>query len=92
MSGRKELWMPAAAEIPSLARARERTTLALFTALAVAVHVAENLLPLPTPWFRLGLANILTLTALVWLGPAAAWQLTLMPSFCRWGGASWPLR
>lgn len=60
-----------------LAAARRRTFLALFTALAVALHTLEYLLPAPAPWFRLGFANILTLAALFIYGPRAAWGVTL---------------
>lgn len=60
-----------------LARARRRIFLALFTALAVALHTLEFLLPSPAPWFRLGFANILTLTALFLYGGRAAWVVTL---------------
>lgn len=60
-----------------LVAARRRTFLALFTALAVALHTLEYLLPAPAPWFRLGFANILTLAALFLYGPRAAWGVTL---------------
>ncbi len=56
---------------------RRRIFLALFTALAVALHTLEFLLPSPAPWFRLGFANILTLTALFVYGRRAAWTLSL---------------
>ncbi len=60
-----------------LVRVRRRIFLALFTALAVALHTLEFLLPSPAPWFRLGFANILTLTALFLYGGRAAWVVTL---------------
>ena len=60
-----------------LARERRRIFLALFTALAVALHTLEFLLPSPAPWFRLGFANILTLTALFLYGGRAAWGVAL---------------
>ncbi|MEJ2200821.1 MAG: Gx transporter family protein [Desulfuromonadaceae bacterium] len=60
-----------------LARVRRRIFLALFIALAVALHTLEFLLPSPAPWFRLGFANILTLTALFLYGGRAAWVVTL---------------
>jgi len=60
-----------------LERQRRRIFLALFTALAVALHTLEALLPSPAPWFRLGFANILTLTALFLYGGRAAWSVTL---------------
>lgn len=60
-----------------LARVRRRIFLALFTALAVALHTLEFLLPSPAPWFRLGLANTLALAALFLYGSRAAWHVNL---------------
>lgn len=61
----------------SLEQARRRVFLALFTALAIALHTFEFLLPSPAPWFRLGIANILTLVALFLFDGRAAWTLAL---------------
>jgi len=61
----------------ALERSRRQILLALFTALAVALHTVEALLPSPAPWFRLGFANILTLTALFLYGGRAAWTVAL---------------
>lgn len=61
----------------ALADSRRRVFLALFAALAVAVHALELLLPNPLPWFRPGLANILGLTALFCYGVRALWAVTL---------------
>ncbi|BCR06854.1 hypothetical protein DESUT3_39230 [Desulfuromonas versatilis] len=60
-----------------LQRSRRRIFLALFAALAVALHTLEFLLPSPVPWFRLGFANILALTALFLYGGRAAWAVNL---------------
>jgi heptaprenyl diphosphate synthase len=60
-----------------LTRARRQIFLALFTALAVALHTMEAFLPTPVPWFRLGLANILSLVALFSYGGRAAWTVNL---------------
>ena len=60
-----------------LARVRRKIFLALFAALAIAVHTLEVLLPTPLPWFRLGLANVLTLVALFLYGGRAAWTVSL---------------
>ena len=65
---------PAAAELELV---RRRVFLALFIALAVALHTFEVLLPNPLPWFRLGLANILALTALFLYGQRALWIVSL---------------
>jgi heptaprenyl diphosphate synthase len=66
-----------AVEAAELARIRRRIFLALFVALAVALHTLEALLPSPAPWFRLGFANILALAALFLYGGRAAWIVTL---------------
>lgn len=66
-----------AADREDLERIRRRIFLALFAALAVALHTLEALLPSPAPWFRLGFANILTLAALFLYGGRAAWAVTL---------------
>ena len=57
---------------------RNNYTTALFVALACVLQISESLIPLPIPGLRLGLANILTLTALVMLGFRAALEITLM--------------
>ena len=66
-----------AAERPDLEQVRRRVFLALFIALAVALHTFEALLPNPLPWFRIGLANILALTALYIYGIRALWIVSL---------------
>lgn len=40
----------------------------IMVALGVILHRLEVLLPLPSPWIKLGLANLMTLVALVFLG------------------------
>jgi heptaprenyl diphosphate synthase len=45
-----------------------KMTLAIMVALRVILHRLEALLPLPSPWIKLGLANLMTLVALVFLG------------------------
>lgn len=44
---------------------------------AIALHIFESALPSLGPWFKPGLANIITLLALVWLGPRAAVSLAI---------------
>ncbi len=46
-------------------------------ALASVLHVFEAAMPGLGPWFKLGLANVVTLLALVWLGARAAWCLAM---------------
>lgn len=62
---------------PGLEQTRRRVFMALFIALAVGLHTFEALLPNPLPWFRIGLANILALTALSLYGLRAMWTLSL---------------
>ena len=45
--------------------------------LAVGIHVLESALPGLGPWFKPGLANIITLIALVMLGPKEALMLAV---------------
>lgn len=57
----------------------------ILAALALCLSLLEGMLPLslflPLPGFRLGLSNIVTLVALVTLGPS----FTLGVSLCRVG-------
>jgi heptaprenyl diphosphate synthase len=61
-----------------LAAERRRIFLALFSALAIALHGLEFLLPSPVPWFRLGIANILALLALFLYDGKAAWSVNMV--------------
>ncbi len=54
-------------------------TLALFIALAVALHWAESLVPHPAPFLRFGLANIITLCTIYFFG--GGWGLVVV--VCR---------
>ncbi len=60
---------------------KKLVSMALLVALGVILHRVEALLPLPTPWIKLGLANIMTLLALVFLGFKAAMIVTVMRVF-----------
>ena len=57
---------------------RRLAALALIVALGVVLHRLEALLPLPAPWIKLGLANVMTLIALVFLGFRDALMVTLL--------------
>ena len=57
---------------------RRMAVIALLVGLGVVLHRLEAMLPLPTPWVKLGLANIMTLIALVFLGFRAAVEVTLL--------------
>jgi len=52
--------------------------MALMVALGVILHRLEAMLPLPTPWIKLGLANLMTLMALIYLGTQEAFIVTLV--------------
>ncbi len=60
-----------------LARARRQVFLALFVAIAVLLHMLEALMPSPLPWLKLGLANIMALSALYLYDGKAAWTVNL---------------
>jgi len=55
--------------------------LAILVGLGVVLHRIETLLPLPSPWVKLGLANVMTLVALVWFGFREALMVTLLRVF-----------
>ncbi len=61
-----------------LSAERRRVFLALFAALAIALHSLEFLLPSPVPWFRLGFANIFAILALFLFDGKAAWSVNLV--------------
>jgi len=52
-------------------------TMALMVALGVVLHRLEAILPLPSPWIKLGLANVMTLLALEFLGFREAVTVTV---------------
>ena len=65
--------------VPELIQTNRRiTTLALIVALGVVLHRLEGLIPLPSPWIKLGLANVMTLVTLVFLGFRDALTVTLL--------------
>jgi heptaprenyl diphosphate synthase len=61
-----------------LMQLQDKYRIALLSAYALALHGFESLLPTPVPWLRLGLANIITLTALVLYGLRVAIMVTLI--------------
>ena len=54
------------------------TTLSLIVALGVVLHRLEILIPLPSPWIKLGLANVMTLVTLIFFGLLDAVTVTLL--------------
>ncbi len=62
---------------PSLQSLEDKAVWLSFLLLGIGLHVFEASLPSLGPWFKLGLANIMTLLALLLLGPKAAFALAL---------------
>ena len=52
--------------------------MAVMVALGITLHRLEALLSLPTPWIKLGLANLMTLMALIYLGTQETFIATLL--------------
>lgn len=59
-------------------RSQTITFLGILTAFAVVLHTVEAGLPNPTPWLRLGLANIITLVTLVAMGFRSAMTVQVL--------------
>lgn len=57
---------------------RDKYRIAVLSAYALALHGFETLLPTPIPWLRMGLANIITVVALVLYGFRTAMTVTLI--------------
>lgn len=57
---------------------REIVLLSLLVALAVVLRGLEGLIPNPLPWIRIGLANIMTLLAILLFGLKAGFLLTVL--------------
>jgi heptaprenyl diphosphate synthase len=54
------------------------TILSLMVALGVVLHRLETLIPLPSPWIKIGLANVISLVTLVFFGLRDAVTVTLL--------------
>ncbi len=52
--------------------------MSLLVAMSIVLHTLEQMIPLPSPWIKLGISNIATLLALVLLGFQAAIIVTLL--------------
>ena len=55
--------------------------MALMVSVASGLFVLESLIPNPVPWFRLGLANIITLLAITWWGVREALIILVLRVF-----------
>ena len=62
---------------PSLKSLENKAIWLSFLLFAIALHLFESAIPNLGPWFKLGLANVMTLLALVYLGPRAAFSLAI---------------
>lgn len=62
---------------PSLYELQQKANWLALLLLAIGLHVFEAALPSLGPWFKPGLANLVTLLALLWLGPKAALLLAI---------------
>ena len=59
-------------------KTRKLSFLGLLIAAAVALNALESLVPTPLPWVRLGLANLLTLVAILTCGWKEGFVVTIM--------------
>ena len=57
---------------------QDKYRIALLSAYAIGIHALESLLPSPIPWMRLGLANVITVIALMLYGFRTAMLVTLV--------------
>jgi len=57
---------------------QDKYRVAILSAYALALHGFEAMLPSPIPWLRVGLANIITLTALLVFDFRTAMMITLI--------------
>jgi heptaprenyl diphosphate synthase len=62
---------------PELKDLEDKAVWLSFLLLAIGLHVFEATLPSLGPWFKLGLANIMTLLALMFFGARAAFLLAI---------------
>jgi heptaprenyl diphosphate synthase len=60
---------------------RDKQRIALLAAFAIALHALERMIPAPLPWFKFGLANIITLLALLLYGFNTAMMITMVRVF-----------
>ena len=60
---------------------RDIVLLSLLVALAIVLRGIEGLIPNPLPWVRIGLANIMTLLAILLFGIKSGFLLTLLRVF-----------
>ena len=59
-------------------KSRKISYLGVLVALAVSLNVLESLIPMPLPWVRLGLANLLALVAILTSGWREGFLVTIL--------------
>lgn len=59
-------------------QSQDKYRIALLSAYALALHGFESLIPMPIPWLKAGLANIITITTFILFGFRAAMMVTLI--------------
>jgi heptaprenyl diphosphate synthase len=59
-------------------RINHRITILSLIVTRVVLHRLEILIPLPSPWIKLGLANVMTLVTLTFFGLRDALTVTLL--------------
>lgn len=64
--------------MPVLSTTKDDHLVAWLTALAISIHIAESALPSPVPGIKPGLANIVTLVALMLYGSRTAVWVSLL--------------
>jgi heptaprenyl diphosphate synthase len=63
---------------------RRTVAVALFAAFAIAVNMAEGMLPMPLPGLKLGAANVFALSALVLFGVREAFAVAMVRIAISW--------
>jgi heptaprenyl diphosphate synthase len=59
-------------------QSQDKYRIALLSAYALALHGFESMIPMPIPWMKVGLANIIGLTTFILFGFRAALTVTLI--------------
>ncbi len=52
--------------------------ISMLVSLSIVLHTVEAMIPLPSPWIKLGLANSISLIAIVLLGIKEALMITFL--------------
>jgi|GEM_PF-332531 len=60
---------------------RRHLTIAVLSAVAIAIHSIESLFPMPVPWLRMGFSNVISLIAFITFGFKTAMTITITRVF-----------